>query len=402
MSTWSDKFHNHPFLGVWSQLIELSHDESLVSNLDESSVQDLARLNKVLTYLDGMISKIDPELFPLSLLNTLQQQAQACFNELNAFKGNGNIAHIQNANNHIDSILTTLHQTQASVLAVNKENVGSAIKAYSNTIESYITQLKEQTSEAIEELTESISAINQQIEAEKSKISQLEEEISTVEQTIQQQTSEFNTQFQASEKARTEKFENTHEKYTAKYDELFSDLSERAAKIIEVLVKLQDDASKVYGVTINTLQAGAYSSYANEEKRSANRLRLIASVLMLAGVAFLVVPEIILALGPDKYVFIWEKVLGRLPLSLVVFVPAFYFARESSRHRNNEVTNRRRQHILTTLDPYIELMDSDKAQELKAHVAKTIFSEVKEDGSSSVEAGNIISQLANLAKQIKK
>jgi len=402
VSTWSDRFQKHPFLGVWEQLIELSHDESLVDGIDESSIQDLARLNKVLAYANGIISKIDPELFPLSLLNSLQQQSQACFNELNAFKGNRNIAHIQNANNHVDSILATLHQTPASLYSISRKNVGESIKAYSNTIDLYLRKYKENTESAIEGLEERINNINRLLEEKDKKITQLEAEISTVEQTIQRQTSEFNTQFQSSENARAEKFEKAYEKYIDKYDELFESLSERAAKIIEVLVKLQDDASNVYGVTINTLQAGAYSSYANEEKKSANRLRLIASILMLTGVAFLVVPEIVLAFGPEKYVFVWEKVLGRLPLSLVVFVPAFYFARESSRHRNNEVLNRRRQHILTTLDPYVELMDEDKAQELKTHVAKTIFSEVKEDIDSGSEAGNIISQLASLAKQLRK
>lgn len=106
-------------------------------------------------------------------------------------------------------------------------------------------------------------------------------------------------------------------------------------------------------------------------------------------------------LEEKPYTFEWTKVLGRIPISLVVFVPAFYFARESGKHRSNEINNRRRQHILTTLDPYIELMASDKAEELKVHVAKTIFSEVGSDNSASDEAGNLLSQLSNLTKQLK-
>lgn len=240
----------------------------------------------------------------------------------------------------------------------------------------------------------------------------LESELNTVKQTIQKQTSEFNTQYQSSEKDRTENFTKSYDsfvkksdslysKYDDKADEEFKELSTKTSKIIEVLVKLQDDASKVYGVTINTLQGGAYSSYANEEKNSANNLRMLAAFLMLLGVSFLIIPEIILILKNGDYIFDWVKVLGRTPLSLVIFVPAFYFARESGKHRTNEVANRRRQHILSTLDPYIELMDETKAQELKSHVAKTIFSEANASTVTENETGNILSQLANLAKQIK-
>lgn len=109
-----------------------------------------------------------------------------------------------------------------------------------------------------------------------------------------------------------------------------------------------------------------------------------------------------MALANEQYVFEWKKVIGRIPLSLVVFVPAFYFAKESGRHRSNEVVNRRRQHILSTLDPYIELMDKESAQSLKAEVARSIFAETSvQPKAEDPEVGNLVSQLANLVKQIK-
>jgi hypothetical protein len=226
-------------------------------------------------------------------------------------------------------------------------------------------------------------------------------------------SSEFNTLFQAEETSRSNKFEKSlttlNDKvesnisdYSNNADTEFKTLSVKVAKIIEVLTKFQDDASKVYGVTINTLQGGAYSSYANEERKTANSYRTYASILMLLGVTFLVAPELYTMYTEESYVFDWKKVLGRIPLSLVVFVPAFYFARESGKHRTNEVVNRRRQHILTTLDPYIELMDETKADDLKMHVAKTVFSETSvATNSDEKETGNIISQLSNLVSQLK-
>ncbi len=169
-----------------------------------------------------------------------------------------------------------------------------------------------------------------------------------------------------------------------------------------MLDQLREDASEVYGVTIGTLQAGAYSNYANEEKKTANRFRMIAGSLMLASASIILVPEVLTFNASEIYVFDYMKALGRVPLSLITLVPAFYFARESSRHRANEFQNRRRQHIITTIDPYLKLMDEEKAEEVKVEVAKSIFSDNQTTERDSGETGNLLSQLANLVKQIQK
>lgn len=99
MSKWIEKFSAHPFYGVWKSLQNLLVDEEIDERLNDDSVQDVARLRKVISYLNGIIENIDPELTPFNHLTNIQNAAQTCFNELNAFKGNGNVAHLQNANN---------------------------------------------------------------------------------------------------------------------------------------------------------------------------------------------------------------------------------------------------------------------------------------------------------------
>lgn len=413
MSKWIDRFNSHALTGVWANLMELIQDKSLDEGATEDAVEDIARLRKVIFYLNGIYESIDPEVTPYNHLTTLQQNSQNCINEINAYKGNKNPGHLTNANNHADSLLLQFQQTPASVNAASTENIKKSVSAYSETIGSYISKYKNETEQSVNNLAKRIESLNGEIVIKENKLAELTSQIKNVEQTIQQQTTEFNTQYQASEKARADKFEkelasystqseDNIKKYSNKSDEEFKNLSLKAGKIIEVLTNLQDDASKVYGVTINTLQAGAYSSYANDEEKVANRYRIYASLLMLLGVSFLVLPEIRLIFENGSYNFDWVKVVGRIPLSLVVFVPAFYFARESGKHRSNEITNRRRQHILTTLDPYIELMNPENAEALRVHVAKTVFSENLPSGESKDnETGNILSQLTNLAKQIK-
>lgn len=413
MSKWTDKFNSHALIGVWGNLIELVHDDDLVEKATEEAIEDIARLRKVIVYLNGIFENIDPEIVPFNHLTNIQKSTQGCINEINSFKGNKNAGHLTNANSHADTLILQFQQTPASIYAVSADNIKESVSAYSETIGSYISKYKNETEGSVNSLSEHVGALDKEIEKKESKLAELGSQIENVEQTIQKQTSEFNTQYQSSEKERSERFnkelseysrkseENINE-YSNKSDEEFEKLSLKAGKIIEVLTNLQDDATKVYGVTINTLQAGAYSSYANDEKKVANRYRLYASVLMLLGVSFLVIPELRLLFENGNYNFDWLKVVGRIPLSLVVFVPAFYFAKESGKHRINEINNRRRQHIITTLDPYIELMKPENAEDLRVHVAKTVFSEKTSSSEfKENETGNLLSQLANLVKQIK-
>lgn len=103
-----------------------------------------------------------------------------------------------------------------------------------------------------------------------------------------------------------------------------------------------------------------------------------------------------------EYVFDWKKALARIPFSAAILIPAFYLAKESNKHRTVEFSNRRRELILSTIDPYLTLLDKTKADEIKAEIAKGIFSEgTPSEDTSPIDISNLVSQLANLIKQSK-
>lgn len=401
MSKWIDNFNKHPLIGVWSNMMSLLDSDELDECITDDSVDDISRLRKVFHLLDGIFEQIDPELTPVNHLANIQKNVQNCINEINGYLSDKNIAHLTTANTSADTLLIQFHQIPASLYSINPESLKKSVEAYSTTMDKHLYETKRKSEAAIEGVVKQMGDIGDQATALKTKLDETASQLKSVEQAIQKQTAEFNTQYQRSEKERSDQFKKAFEKYIDQSDSVFKELSTKASKIIEVLTKLQDDASKVYGVTINTLQSGAYSSYANEEGKSADKFRIFASGLMLVGVCILVIPELLQMYQNGEYTFDWAKMLGRVSLSLVLFVPAFYLAKESGKHRNNEIVNRRRQHILSTLDPYIELMEKDAAQELKSHVAKTVFSEAMANPDSDKETSHIISQLANLAKQIK-
>jgi len=194
------------------------------------------------------------------------------------------------------------------------------------------------------------------------------------------------------------------ESQQTKIDEQFTSVAAKYAASLVVLGDYQDQAGKVLGSVVDTSQAGAYATYASEEKKSANTYRRLAIGMMAAAALVLFLPEIgHFAQAIGGYTVDWQKALYRLPFSLILFAPAAYLARESSKHRDNEVVNRRRQHILTTIGPYLALLDVKKAEDIKAEVAKSIFADtlpISDDKAG--ETGNVLAQISNLITTLMK
>jgi hypothetical protein len=403
MSRWNDQFQSHAFRATWNSLKAVLEEEDVEKNNNEAAIKEIARLRKVVAYVDSIIEQVDPELIPLSHLDSFNQLSSNCLQQVNEFKGNQNIGHLHNANTNIDSAIVLFNQTPFAILGQQKGGLAKAAAAYAGSLDKHLGRLNQAVNKEIVDVKSSVSAVQTGIAENEKTLGNLKEQLQTVTQAIQQQTAEFNTQFQASEKSRADKFDAVATKLQQKSDDEFKDLATKAGVILTVLGKFQDDAAKVFGVVVNTSQAGAYSSYANQEKGTANYLRWSAIVLMMLGVAVLVVPEIAKIMKDAAgYALDWRVTLGRVPFSLILFVPAFYLARESGKHRTNEILNRRRELILSTIDPYLVLLDNKKAEEIKVEIAKGIFSEggIPNEQSAS-DSSNVIAQIANLLKQAK-
>ncbi len=395
MSRWNEQFQNHLFLTSLNLLKTSLKDDDLETTNNEASIKEIARLKKVIYYIEGVVEQIDPELVPYSLLETLNIYTAQCISQLNVFKGNQNILHLNNANTSADSLIASISQTPFMLLGNQKGALSKAVNAYSESLDKHLNKVNEFIETEIAAEKTNLASLKADISMNAKELESLKDLLLVVEQSIQQQTATFNTQFQTAETARNTKSEQVITKLENKVDEKFTELATKSEVIISVLKSYQDKAAKVYGVVSNTLQAGAYSSYANEEKKSANLYRNSAITLMIIAVGILVVPEIYKIYKElETYQLDWHLTLGRVPFSLILFVPAFYLAKESSKHRNIEIINRRRELILSTIDPYLALFDDAKAQQIKTDIAKGVFSEVSQADVSSVnEASNVISQI---------
>lgn len=442
MSRYLDSFGKHGFvttLATYSQKVE---ELSLVDDVEENIVLEFARLKKVISYLNDIMSSVDPELVSPHTLNDMHGNIQNSLNEFNAFISNGNLGNLQNANNHLDQVLNHISRAFVFYSKPTKSRIKDILKSYTDVLDEHLQGFKRISKEKIDEVSENanenINRLNSSIEKADSKISELNEkskslesELATIEQQAQTQLAEFNKQFQSTQESNQAKFDSTLEKLSNKFLELldkkqavieaeiekyknriddeFAKFSVKSGTIVDVLEKLKDDAETVFGVVQNTVQAGAHKKYADAERKTANRFRYGAFGLMILAVAFLIVPELVTFVKGDKGVgeFIlgidWTALLKRLPVSAVLFAPALYLARESSQHRQNEFKNRRKELTLLTIDPYLALIeDEGKRQDLKCQIALDIFGDSNASSNKGAETSDVLAQLSNLTNNLSK
>lgn len=151
MSRWNQQFEGHAFRANWDQLLA-ALDEARVDDLSAiSSVEELGRLKKVISYVGGLLRSIDPELVPLATWEPFNQQAIACLSEIHAYNSNKNIGHIQSANVYADNLLTYVRPYMVVTGRVAK-NLRDAAAAYSSAFVDFASAFKSRADELIQEI----------------------------------------------------------------------------------------------------------------------------------------------------------------------------------------------------------------------------------------------------------
>jgi Tfp pilus assembly protein PilO len=137
MSRWIQEFNQHPFKGIWDTLLEHSAQLDVDDKTVETTVQELSRLKKALNFVNEIIKNADLELTPRSVWTNCQKQADACLQQVNSYASNRNAAHLTQANEHADNLLTYVRPYMVAP-AEALEAYGNAVRKYSDQVTNYI------------------------------------------------------------------------------------------------------------------------------------------------------------------------------------------------------------------------------------------------------------------------
>ncbi len=171
MSRWVANFSQHPLQEKWkhlsTELVQMTVDDQTIV----TSVQELARLKKVVAYLDKLLGGIDPEMMPSSLWTSFDSQLDACLQQVKAYASDKQIAHIQQANEHVDNLLSYLkpYNVLPNQLFSALRN---SFKNYSDEVDKYLNSFREKSVSLVVEIesdkkisSEHLTAINQKRKA---------------------------------------------------------------------------------------------------------------------------------------------------------------------------------------------------------------------------------------------
>lgn len=153
MSRWLNQFENHSFQNTWRTLKDIANKLKADDETVVTSVEELARLRKVISYINGMINSIDPELVPMTTWDSFYSQTTACLQQVQIFIDNRNISHIRQANDHADNLLTYVRPYMIVNGKIGKI-LQNSIKEYSVTIDEYIKSFKDASSSLVSEIKE--------------------------------------------------------------------------------------------------------------------------------------------------------------------------------------------------------------------------------------------------------
>jgi len=144
MSKWVEKFESHTFHKSLSNLIAILEGIDIKSITNDEALTELARLKKVVNYIEKYIKIIDPDINILAIdtaLNNINTSIARTLSELNNFIANKDIVHIQNANSYIDKFLTYLQQLNTVLPKITAKAISSMLKEYSDTLNESLTEI---------------------------------------------------------------------------------------------------------------------------------------------------------------------------------------------------------------------------------------------------------------------
>jgi hypothetical protein len=401
MNHFVERFTNHPLHASIQTLQETYRSAKIEKPGDADPVTaenikkargTLARVIWVARFLISKVENTNPLLWTPATLKSLHTAVAMLTAAIAEYLGNRDAqAFFTASDTAIDHLGRALWSAQGmshddngrafEEFCARAEASLSSIDALENAIkgkEAEITSAKEAFTQKLSELGSQLETFKTQFEQQKLRVDDL---VTSQQQAFQnaqteratlfsQELENRKTTFATESEGRKVAFESWQETSTQKVEELLTKAETDSQANREQMEKHLERAKEILGIVAASGVSGHYKETAERDFESANnfrRLTLFFFVLMGAVVVYIV-------LGIHAADFRWEMGLFRMGVGMALLIPAYYCAKESTKHREAEKRNRRLQIELATLEPYLEkLHDGEEMRKILKEKAATYF-----------------------------
>lgn len=224
VSRWINAAKNNTFQSIWEQIFNALNNVDIDDSSPSSAINEFARLRKILNFIDSIIKKSDPELFPSTIYSELGELAKKCYEQVASYNGNRNAGHLTNANFHADSLFLLVQPYMLSEQVL--DTFGAAVDAYSSSVTGLIHDFEQSAKKA----QSALSIANGEAVAQKKRIDEMEAKIKSFDDYIFSTNGE-NSSTETRIKNMVDKITNDHKAVGDLYEKLFNG-SESTSQII--------------------------------------------------------------------------------------------------------------------------------------------------------------------------
>ena len=381
MNAYQERFNQHPLQASLDALRSAIDRVKLANQSDEvgsASVETneeqraaFARLFRIATFISNAITRCEVTFWTTSAMNTAQSAVTTLTTAIEQFEADEgkSVANFEAAG---DTALDQFRKVALSDVNSTPKDAADAFTQFCaraeagiGTIEDLSSSIKEKELEittARDKFLAQIAELESQFEAQKARVDEL---VASQSQVFQTSQTERASSFTQESESRTTSFKQESETRKTTFDLWSKDSEERLAKLLKdakgdadanlaAMSKHLDRASEILGIVAASGVSGHYKETAERDFKSANIYRrwAFAFFAIMAGVITYVVTSI----KADN--FRWEMGLFRVGVGMALLIPAYYCAKESSKHREAEKRNRRLQIELATIEPYLEKLNN--------------------------------------------
>lgn len=389
-------FKDHEVHGILAQFEETLTNEENRRKID---LEKITFFQEAGQYISHRISLAIPILVQANEMNALAGDMNAVLTEINHFLANNNQGHLQNATNQLH---TSINRTRnlPQIAAGNAADFSRSIANFQSTLSAKYADIKEIATKQENELAK----IQNEITEKAKELTQLSKLVEQKELDIKNLNSTFQTEFNNIKSKTQQDFESDRKAYRAEIDadkanyssqieELRTEIEGEANGIIQALQDNLEKAKQIVNIVGNVGLTGNYQRIANKHNFAANLWRFVAIFFMtgFSGILIYTIYDL------STQEFNWIKSLFRLLAAGALSYPATYAARESSKHRELETTNRTAELELASIAPFLQDMADDKKQAIKEKLADRYFGNNRNEAAMKQKNNDTFS-LANLEK----
>jgi hypothetical protein len=365
-------YANHPLRASVEQVTSLIQGEAFSNPLVLVSEHHAFSRDKILATTKLIKAKFENTPAVLTSthgLSQLHSNFQSVANEIHAFASDKNISHLLNAAAHIDqNILPLMWAFSTGADAAGK-----------TAISSLAHDVRQSAKQAIESLRKETEALSATLTAQHQSAGEIEEKLTALADSITSHKAEtlainaqIQQQYAESETARAASFSTAMEGFKKILESTDREAKQSAANLLLALNTSKDEASQIVQVVGNIGVTGNYQRIAKEEAEKADLWRWFTVGAFAIGIVAAIATFLKLLFAPLTPETAWSALI-RLLYALAFAAPAWYFAKESARHRSNADQARQTELELASLGPFIELMDSTTKNRIREELAKRYF-----------------------------